>query len=182
MSKPNGSKNLDKIDDRLTYLSGNGNGHDSNGSGKGIKPYEGEPNDLNRMDGKNFWYGCHFISNADWKRIAGYTDLSDLISHEELNAIETGLVNRDPMASEKLHALTKSLKHEIRSQALLYFPAELPPLTVIFNPWYKCPEYPEGLGYFREEYRQLLMKWGIPRSEYDGAFFLGLGDPDSYIS
>jgi hypothetical protein len=161
-------KSVGNLNDRLDKLN-KANGHNYNHNNN-LEP-DKEPNELNWDDGISFWRGKHFVRNAEWKTRAGFTDLTDVgLSREEWDTLETAVSNHDTAASERLHNLCKSLKHEINPEVLQWFPGEDPPITQIFNPFYKCSEAPTLYKEFREEYRALLTFKGFRSADYDGSF------------
>jgi hypothetical protein len=110
------------------------------------------------------WKGRPTISNEEWKRLAGYTDFSDIITPEEEEYLE---VNHN-LPKETWDRATSEIRREISPEALQYFPQDI--ITVVFNPSYSCPKAPDLFKVWVSDYRELLTSKGFRKAEYDGSF------------
>jgi hypothetical protein len=110
------------------------------------------------------WKGRPIISVEEWKRLAGYTELSDIVTPKEEEYLE---VNHN-LPKETWDRATSDLRREINPEALQYFPQDI--ITVVFNPSYSCPKALDLFYSWRNDYREFLAARGFRRADYDGSF------------
>jgi hypothetical protein len=145
-------KDLEKIiDEEKRALGLWPEGDDGNGHGRSYDD----------NDGINYWKGKRIISVEEWKRIAGYTDLNDVLSLEEQEELTERLKckvgdlqqERDDMSRvrEILDRAMSLTRREINPEALQYFPEANPNKGYIAFPFnhsdsdsdYHCFKAPE---------------------------------------
>jgi hypothetical protein len=144
-------------------------------------------------DGINYWKGKHIISMEEWKRIAGYTDLNDVLSPEEQEELTERLKckggdlqqERDDMSRvrEILDRAIPQIKREINPEALQYFPEANPNKGYIAFPFnhsdsdsdsnsdYRCFKAPELYTAWILDYRELFIFNGFRKHQYEPTAF-----------
>jgi hypothetical protein len=150
---------------------------------------DGNGHGNNEDDGINYWKGKPIISVEEWKRIAGYTDLNDVLSPEEQEELTERLKckagdlqqERDDMSRvrEILDRAMPQIRREINPEALQYFPEANPNKGHIVFPFtrlypdsdYHCPKAPELYDAWILDYRELFIHNGFREHEYSPAAF-----------
>jgi hypothetical protein len=159
----------------------------------GLWPEGDDGNGHNDDDGINYWKGKRIISMEEWKRIAGYTDLYDVLTPEEQEELEERLKckcgdleqEREDMSrvSEILDRATPKIRREINPEALQYFPEANPNKGYIVFPFnhlvlgpdsksdYHCSKAPDLYTAWISDYRELFIHNGFREHEYSPAAF-----------
>jgi hypothetical protein len=144
-------------DDKIAIMrlrlwpAGSGNGHNNNNAwGLG-------------------WKGRPIISNEEWKRLAGYRELDDVLTRDEKIQIKMSLdVPEDVLSKEVWDRVNVQMIKEINPRSLQYFPIDI--VTVVFNPHYSCPKAPDIYKLWVSDYREYLTAKGYRSYEYDGSW------------
>lgn len=116
------------------------------------------------------WKGKPIILREDWKRLAGYTEFTDVfdddnvITPEERWSWKTDL--NDSMGI--YDKIDSRLRKEINPKALQYFPHDL--VSVVFYRSYSCPKAPDLFKEWISDYKELLVAKGVNRHLYDGTW------------
>jgi hypothetical protein len=106
------------------------------------------------------WKGRPIVSSEEWKRLAEYTEFSDVfndenvITPEERWSWKTNL--NDSMGI--WDKIDSRLRKEINPKALQYFPHDL--FSVVFYRSYSCPKAPDLYKEWVSDYRELLIARG----------------------
>jgi hypothetical protein len=152
---------------------------------------DGNGHGNNEDDGINYWKGKRIISMEEWKRIAGYTDLRDVLSQEEQEELTECLKckcgdlhqeREDSLRiSEILDKAGPEIKREINPEALQYFPEADPNKGYIVFPFthsdsdsdsdYHCSKAPELYDAWISDYRELFIHNGFREHEYSPTAF-----------
>jgi hypothetical protein len=163
----------------------------------GLWPEGDDGNGHNEDDGINYWKGKRIISMEEWKRIAGYTDLNDVLNPEEREELTERLKckcgdleqERKDMSrvSEILDRATPQIKREINPEALQYFPEADPNKGYISFPFdcldsesesnsnsvshYHCFKAPDLYMTWILDYRELFIHNGFREHQYSPTAF-----------
>jgi hypothetical protein len=155
-------------------------------------PEGDDGNGHNKDDGINYWRGKRIISVEEWKRIAGYTDLDDVLNPGEQEELTECLKWKGDQqqeqddksrVSEILAKARPKIAREIKSEALQYFPEADPNKEYIVFPFshsdsdsdsdsdYHCPKAPELYRSWISDYRRLFVFNGFREHQYEPPAF-----------
>ena len=105
------------------------------------------------------WKGRSVISNEHWKKLAGYTELHDLLIPDEKMLLKMSLaVDEDVLSKEVFDRVNAQMIRQINPKALQYFPQDL--VRVVFNSDYSCPKASDLYKEWVSDYREFLIARG----------------------
>jgi hypothetical protein len=141
-------------DDKIAMMrlrlwpAGSGNGHNNNNNAWGLG-----------------WKGRPIISSEEWKRLAGYKELDDVLTSDEKMQCKMALdVPEDVLPKEVWDRVNAQMIKEINPKVLQYFPQPILPydvVTVVFDPSYSCPKASDVYKLWVSDYRELLIARGL---------------------
>jgi hypothetical protein len=160
---------------------------------------DGNGHSYDEDDGITYWKGKRIIPVEEWKRIAGYTDLYDVLSPEEQEELEEcwkfkcGDLEQDRKdklrMGEIIDKAAPKIKREINPEALEYFPEANPNKGHIVFPFesldpdldpnpdpdshsrYYCPKAPDLYVAWARDYQELFKFNGFRPHEYEPPAF-----------
>lgn len=112
-----------------------------------------------------WWKGRPIISEEDWKRLAGYTDLDDVLTEDEkLQRMMSLDVVENIFPQETWDRLNAQMIKEINPRSLQYFPNDV--IAVVFDPSYSCLKAPDIYKLWISDYREYLTAKGYKEHEW----------------
>ena len=141
---------------RLWPAGGNGNG---NGGGNNNN------NNNNNAWRSGWWKGRPIISDEYWKKLAGYTDLDDVLTEDEQEQRKWTLDFVENIFSQEVwDRINAQMIKEINPRALHYFPNDA--VAVVFKPSYSCPKAPDIYKEWISDYEEYLTAKGYKKHEW----------------
>ena len=114
------------------------------------------------------WKGRPIIPSEQWKKLAGYKELDDVLTEDEKMQCKMALdVPEDVLSKEVWDRVNVQMIKEINPRSLQYFPQNV--VTVVFNQSYSCPKAPDIYKLWVSDYRELLIAKGFRIQDYDGS-------------